>query len=268
MDGSDILFAMSTELPRSAKAGRAAIAYTVRGGGEPVALFLHGWGCRRDHWDAVIESLGSPGTFAAIDLAGHGTSTNGDGPWTVRRFADDVLAVIDKENWSDVVLVGHSMGAAVAVEVARRRPGVVRSVIGVDGLSHLATYRAAPEEAVEAMRAQLAADLPAAVRSMMSNMFSANVDPLLKQQTIEGMASIDPQVGVDALASLLLWDMDEALAATDVPVFVLAARGIMPPEAPSELAPRCDVRPIDLEGHFFLLESPRETAQHVRSLLS
>jgi pimeloyl-ACP methyl ester carboxylesterase len=259
---------MHSDPPRIVNSRGATIAYTVRGSGDPVAVFLHGWGCRGEHWNGVIDHLGAPGTFAAIDVAGHGASSKGYGPWTMERLADDVLAVADEEGWSNIVLVGHSMGAAVAVEVARRRPGIARSVIAVDALSHLATYRANPTDAVEAMKSQLSADLPAAVRSMMSNMFSADGDPALKHATIEGMASLDPEVGVDALSSLLFWDMDEALAATDVPVAVLAARAIMPPEAPAALAPRCDVRPVDLEGHFFLLESPRETAAEIRGLLT
>ena len=259
---------MATGVETKTVAARGAeITYDIRSGGAPNVVFIHGWGCRRSYFDGIVEALGEPGTYVSIDLPAHGDSTAGSGPWSMERFGQDVVDVIDAEGLSDVTLVGHSMGAAVALEVAKAAPGKVRSVVALDALSHLSTYRAAPEEAVKPMMDGMAADLPASVASMMEPMFSSAPKNGIKEQVIREMGSIDPEPGLAALQSLLVWDMDAALAESDVPVTILAARAIMPAEAPAHLADRCDLRPLDLEGHFFCIEQPKETAEELRPLV-
>lgn len=245
----------------------AEVRYDIRSAGGPKVVFIHGWACRRGYFDEVIDALGEPGTFVWVDLPGHGDSTAGSGPWTMERFGQDVLDVMDAEGLSEAVLVGHSMGAAVALETARLAPARVRSMIALDALSHLSTYRAQPEEAVAQMIEGMRADLPASVAAMMNPMFSSDPQDGLKERVITEMGSIDPDIGLPALGSLLTWDMDAALAATDVPVTILAARAIMPPEAPAAVGARCDLRPVDLEGHFFCIEQPKETAEELRAII-
>ncbi|HUR48017.1 MAG TPA: hypothetical protein VMY88_00610, partial [Acidimicrobiales bacterium] len=143
----------------------------------------------------------------------------------------------------------------------------VRSIVAVDALSHLSTYQAQPEAAVTPMIESMRADLPASVSAMMSGIFSSDPKDGVKERVIREMGSIDPEPGLPALHSLLVWDMDAALAATDVPVAILAARNIMPAEAAAALGDRCDLRPVDLEGHFFCVEQPKETAEELRPLI-
>ena len=245
----------------------AEVTYDIRPGGSPNVVFLHGWGCRRSYFDGVVDALGEPGTFVSIDLPAHGDSSAGDGPWTMERYAQDVVDVLDAEGLTDVVLVGHSMGAAVALEVARLVRDKVRSVVALDALSHLSTYQAQPAEVVDAIIESMRADVPASVASMMDSVFSSEPKDGIKERVIREMGSIDPEPGLPALHSLLAWDMDESLAATDVPVTILAAKGIMPPEAPAAVGDRCDLRPLDLEGHFFCIEQPKETAEEIRPLI-
>ncbi len=252
---------------KTVAAGGAEISYDIRSGGTPNVVLIHGWACRKGYWDGVIDALGRPGTFVALDLAGHGDSTAGPGPWTVERYADDVLTVLDAEGLSDAILVGHSMGAAIALEAARKARDKVRSVVAVDGLSHLGTYRANPAEAVAAHMGQMKIDFPQRVAAMMRPLFRSEPKGGVAEKVVTEMASVDPAVGLPAMESTLLWDMDEVLAATDVPVTILAARNIMPKEAPDELGHRCDVRPLDLEGHFFCIEQPKETAGQLRPLI-
>ena len=245
----------------------AEVTYDVRSSGGPNVVFIHGWGCRRSHFDGIVDALGAPGTFVTIDLPAHGDSTAGSAPWTMERFAQDVLDVMEAEGLSDAALVGHSMGAAVALEVARLAREKVRSVVALDALSHLSTYQAQPEEAIAPMLGAMRTDLPGTVTAMMSPMFSNDPEDGVKERILGEMGSIDPEVGVPALQALLLWDMDAALAATDVPVTILAAQTLMPPSARDVLGDRCDLRPVDLEGHFFCVEQPKETAEELRPIL-
>lgn len=245
----------------------AEITYDIRSGGSPNVVFIPGWSCRRGNFDGLLDALGEPGTFVSIDLPGHGDSTAGTGPWTMERFGQDVIDVIDAEGLADVVLVGHSMGAAVALEAAKLGRDKVRSVVALDALSHLSTYQAQSEAAIAPTLNAMKANLPGTVAAMMGPMFSSDPKDGIKERVITEMGEIDPEIGVPALQSLFTWDMDAVLAATDVPVTILAAKAIMPAEAPAVLGGRCDVRPLGLEGHFFCIEQPKETAEELRPLI-
>ena len=72
----------------------------------------------------------------SIDLPGHGESEVPEDESRLRipSFADDVAALCDELGLSGAALVGHSLGAAVAVELAVRRPELAAAVVALDGV--------------------------------------------------------------------------------------------------------------------------------------
>lgn len=120
---------MSTILPRSELAGLAAI---VTGTGRPV-LFLHGVGLRAEAWDAQIKALRDTHTVIAPDMPGHGQSPcmeQGDG------LDDYVQAVLPLLRMLDdpALVVGHSMGAMIALEIASVAPECVNAVVACNAI--------------------------------------------------------------------------------------------------------------------------------------
>lgn len=113
------------------------IAYSVAGSGEGALLFIHAWACDRSYWTAQVGAFASNQRVVTVDLAGHGDSGAGREAWTIEALARDVEAVIGELDLASVVLVGHSMGGPVALEVARRLPDRVVGVIGVDAFQDL-----------------------------------------------------------------------------------------------------------------------------------
>jgi pimeloyl-ACP methyl ester carboxylesterase len=77
-------------------------------------LALHGWG--RDHhdFDAVLAGVDA----LALDLPGHGVAPEPPAPWSTSEYAQWVLPVLDDLRQGPVVVVGHSFGARVAVQMA------------------------------------------------------------------------------------------------------------------------------------------------------
>ncbi|ADB54019.1 alpha/beta fold hydrolase [Conexibacter woesei] len=118
--------------PGSAARGARA-AGGAASGGETV-LLVHPANLGGCCWTSVAERLaGEHGaTCVAIDLRGHGGSDR-RGPFGVAEWADDCAAVLDALELPAVHLVGASVGAAVAVELAVRRPAAIRSLTTVGG---------------------------------------------------------------------------------------------------------------------------------------
>jgi hypothetical protein len=82
------------------------IHYQVQGQGKPALIFIHGWCCDRSYWDAQLPYFAQKYIVVAIDLAGHGESGLDRKEWTMGAFGEDVVAVVNKLNLEQVVLIG------------------------------------------------------------------------------------------------------------------------------------------------------------------
>ena len=102
--------------------------YDSGGLGQPL-VFLHGTGCDTSDWTQVIERLPCEQRCIALDFRGHGRSTVPTKPFTLDCLADDVLYLADHLRIQNLVIVGHSLGGMVAMEVARRSSRVIGLVL-------------------------------------------------------------------------------------------------------------------------------------------
>jgi pimeloyl-ACP methyl ester carboxylesterase len=111
------------------------------GAGDPVLLLLHGLGATSDVWNGVQPLLAGrwPGRWLAPDLPGHGGSDRLD-RYTFDTFAAALAELVDAT--ARVVVIGHSMGGAVGINLASGGFGV--DVAGVVGFGIKVSW--APEE--------------------------------------------------------------------------------------------------------------------------
>lgn len=99
------------------------------GAGLPTLVLLHGSGANGDVWDGLRPFIarGWPGRCLVPDLRGHGRSFHAP-PYAYGTYAADVAGLIDPGD--DIVLVGHSLGGAVALTLGSGWFGVrVRQVV-------------------------------------------------------------------------------------------------------------------------------------------
>lgn len=105
----------------------------IRSPKKPVAtvLFIHGIGNTGAAWDEVIHQLPSNVRVISIDLLGFGDSPSPK--WAVydaKSQANSVLATFLKLRiLTPVIVVGHSLGALVAIEMAKRYPLLIKSMV-------------------------------------------------------------------------------------------------------------------------------------------
>lgn len=116
----------------------------IEGNGWPALVFLHGWANDRNIWDQQVPYFAKSRTVVAVDLAGFGDSEKKRGLWTMSSFGEDVVGLVEELELAEVVLVGFSMGALVAVEAATRLQDRVVGVVVVDMLQDV-TLQYAPE---------------------------------------------------------------------------------------------------------------------------
>src|SRR5258708_31810393 len=108
------------------------LAYEERGGG-PVAVFVHGFPLDRTMWIGQLAGVAKQRTSLAIDLRGHGLSTDGDPKdYSMDLFADDIAKTLDTIGAGKIDLARLSMGGYVVFAFWRRHRDRVRPLILMD----------------------------------------------------------------------------------------------------------------------------------------
>jgi pyruvate dehydrogenase E2 component (dihydrolipoamide acetyltransferase) len=97
------------------------------GSGVPIVL-LHGFGADLNNWLFNVEALSAVGPVIAIDLPGHGASSKDVADGSLHYLSSAVGSALDALGETSVNLVGHSLGAAIAMRLALDRPDLARSL--------------------------------------------------------------------------------------------------------------------------------------------
>lgn len=106
-----------------------SINYVDEGTGPQTLLFIHGLGSNLKAWQKNIKVLQTDFRCIALDLPNYGQSSQGDYPFTMSFFAETIEAFIQQLDLEQVVLVGHSMGAQIAMHFAVRYPKQLEKLI-------------------------------------------------------------------------------------------------------------------------------------------
>lgn len=107
--------------------GDIEIGYDDAGAGEAV-LFVHGFPHDRTLWSPQLQGLATRARCIACDLRGFGESTCAP-PYSMSRYADDLVALLDRLRLERAVIVGLSMGGYVALALWRQAPQRVRGLV-------------------------------------------------------------------------------------------------------------------------------------------
>ena len=238
-------------------ADRVAIRYRVLGKGEPALIFIHSWSCDSTYWDAQLDDFSKRYTVVTLDLAGHGDSGTARADWTMDAFGDDVVSVAQQIPNRELVLVGHSMGGAVALEAARRLKGRVIGIVGVDTFGNIGMPQLTPRE-LEARLAPFRRDFPTAMRDYVARrLFTPRSNPGLVQRIADDMASQPPGIALGSLTGM--YNMSYSAALGDISVPIVAINSDRLPTDVDRIrlhAPTFRLKVVPGVGHFLMIEDP------------
>ncbi len=234
------------------------IEYHLTGQGEPAVVLIHGWATDANYWHEQIPELAAHYTVVAINLAGHGASGANRNDWSISNYAQDVNAVVRQIPNTQLILVGHSMGAAVALAATPLIGPRVIGVIAVEALRSVGEPPLSPAE-IERRIAPFSADFIGATRHLVTeSLFEKGADPTLVQKVAYDMSLEPPAVAVASMRSLLATDLTTLLPAVHVPIYVINS-DLLPTDAARlrKSVPTLTLNVLDHSGHFLMLEAPR-----------
>jgi pimeloyl-ACP methyl ester carboxylesterase len=116
--------------------GGTTLHYATSGAGEPI-LLIPGLGLDHSYYRFGMPLLARHLQVLAVDPRGIGRSTKTPPPYTVEAWADDFAVMIDKLGFGPIHVLGSSLGGSMALALAQRHPGKVKSLMVVGGFSEL-----------------------------------------------------------------------------------------------------------------------------------
>lgn len=196
----------------------AVIQHTRKGSGKPPLVFVHGFGCARSDWDAVIAHFGGAHETVAVDLGGHGTTPGTADHRRIETHGQDVADLLRSLKLPPAVIFGHSMGCRVAMEAALRAPEHAKAVMLVDG-SRLgeagSTAYLARAKGLERMGYE------AFVRAAFSQMFAPDYDKASAAAIEQRAVDRDPAIAGPLFVDIGRYDaenMDRVLSSLKIPL--------------------------------------------------
>jgi pimeloyl-ACP methyl ester carboxylesterase len=233
------------------------IEYRVLGHGEPTVILVHGWACDANYWNEQLAALTAHYTVVPVNLAGHGGSGSNRTDWSIANYAGDVAAVAKQLPGTHLVLVGHAMGASVALAAT---PLIGPRVIGIVAVDALRSLGEPPLPAPEIARrvAPFRADFVGATRRLVTeSLFAPNANRTLVQKVAYDMSLEPPAIAVASLEGLLSLDLTALLPQIHVPVYVINS-DLVPTDAKRirKALPGLSLEVLDHSGHFLMLEAP------------
>lgn len=230
--------------------------------GRPALVLIHGAGGNLYHWPPVLRRL--PGEdVLALDLPGHGRSS-GPGCTTIAAYAAVVAAWLDQLALPPCVVAGHSMGGAIALELALRQAQRLRGLVLIATGARLRVH----PDILHRMRD----DPAAAARQIVEWAYGPQATPEQKRQYLRHLLAVDREVLYGDWLACDGFDVRNQLGAISLPTLILAGTAdiMTPPKWAAFLAehiPGADPAWIEGAGHMLPLERPTEVAAAIAGFM-
>src|SRR5688572_13962810 len=252
----------------------------VSGRGATAMLFAHGFGCDQNMWRFMAPAFEHDYRVVLFDHVGAGRSDvsayDHEKYGTLDGYAIDVLEICEELGLEDVILVGHSVSAMIAVLAAKRQPArfaalvlVAPSPRYIDAEGYTGGFsRLDIEELLDSLDSNYLG-----WSSAMAPAIMANADrPELGQELTNSFCRTDPEIAKHFARVTFLSDNREDLSAVNIPTLILQCTDdiIAPPSVGEFIRARMtnsELVQLNATGHCPNLSAPDETTAAVKDFL-
>lgn len=252
--------------PQLIDAGGERMRYLAMGEGGVPVLFLHGFGGDLNNWMFNQPALSDGRRTIALDLPGHGGSSKAIIDGAAASLARAAIAAMDALDLSKAHLVGHSLGGAVAMEIAASAPARVAS------LTLICSAGLGPEISRDYIEGFLGAKRRRDLQKVLELLFADKAlvtadmaEDLLKVKRLDGAEEALRKIAQANFPNFTQHEgTRETLASLAVPLLTIWGRedAIIPAGHAANLPGRVEI--LEAAGHMPHLEK----AAHVNALLA
>lgn len=258
---------------KSIERDNVQIVYSESGQGDTTLLFVHGAFIDKAYWSAQVSFFKQHYRVIAIDLPGHGQSGKNRPIWSVQELGKDVCSLIDTLHLKNVVLIGHSMGGDIILEVANACPNSVIGFIGVDNFKNAGT--AMPKEIqsqiayiLQMLKSDFANTSEAYAKQVL---LTSSTDKSIADRVITDYRNMDNNIGVAIISDVFTYFERERELMSRLKLkmhlinvnYIPTNKDLLDKYATSGF----DITIIDGTSHYPMIEKPNEFNKALENIL-
>jgi pimeloyl-ACP methyl ester carboxylesterase len=228
------------------------------GVGNPPFIFIHGGGADGSHLAPQFFFFAHRGTAINLDLRGYGKSDKPVKYGTIAQYADDVAYLCNQLQLTAPIIIGHSMGGMVAVELAAKHPRLPAAIVLISSGVLFPEAALADEENV--------------LRGLRSDSYRTAIQALIDQICLPSdrfkshventFFAVHQQQWIAHFEAMFTWDKTagERVSACKLPVLYIQDSGGCYSDLPrfASLCPQLVIGNTVGSGHFPTLEIPEQ----------
>lgn len=242
--------------------------YEREGDAEPPLLFVHGWCCDHTFFEPQFSHFRSSHTVVAMDLRGCGRSDRPETGYDIPTLADDVAWLASAIGISRPIVVGHSLGAMVAIELAARHPSVSLAIVADDPgpINWLPETRRIFEDFERDLDGP---DGEAFRRAWVEAGTGTTLDADTSRWIVETMCAVPLSLAAACIRGVNEWNGVAALALCEQPLLVLLSETGGSNEAARLLPVKADLHfGVTVgAGHFHQIEVPEQVTSMIERFI-
>jgi pimeloyl-ACP methyl ester carboxylesterase len=253
--------------------------------GKPTLVMVHGIRLHAHVWSYFSRAFRGRYHIVAVDQRGHGDSAWAPaGHYHLHDYYEDLRAVLEARGLRNVTLIGHSLGARVAMLYAHLHPDHVRRLVLVD----MGAGLPASIEKIDFSRVTETAPPKdfgshAEAIAYLGGILKLAPPHLIEESVVFGMRQredgrfvwkYDPSLGgrPQPRPGLREWDLWEVVKTIQCPTLLLHGQlsKVVTPDIAQRMGaemPRCQVRQVDQAGHALFTDQPEAFAASVERFL-
>lgn len=234
-------------------------------GDQTPVVFIHSLAGHTGHWTDQLAHVRATRHAVALDLRGHGRSPlPADSDYSVPAMARDVAAALDELRLERVILVGHSIGALVAVEYAAAHPDRVAGVLLLDPAGDA---RKVPTAVMQGFFASMDTNYAGTIAEYWEGSLAGS-QPAVRAAVMADLQAT-PRAAVEgALRALLTYDPVTPLTSYRGLTRTINTRLNDVPMGLASLVPSLPVRKIEGTGHWLQLDKPDDVNREIDDFLT
>jgi pimeloyl-ACP methyl ester carboxylesterase len=226
--------------------------------GNPAFIFIHGGGADTSHLAPQFDFFARRGTAINVDLRGYGKSDKPTLYGTIPQYADDIACLCRDLKITSPIVVGHSMGGMVAVELAARHPVLPAAIVLIS--SGVLFPKAALEDEDKVLRGLRSANYRTAIQALIDQICLPS--DRFKSHIEDTFFAVPQRQWVAHFETMFAWDKvaPERVSACKLPILYIEDSGGCYSDLPrfSNLCPQLVIGKTVGSGHFPTLEIPEQ----------
>lgn len=208
--------------------GDIMLSYIDSGKGDETIILLHGFCGSSDYWSKIIPQLIDTYRVIAVDLRGHGKSSEPEKCFSIEDMADDIFHLVTALNINKAYLFGHSLGGYISLVFAKKYEDKLKgfSLVHSTAFSDSEEAKLGREVGISKINTE---GLEAFVQGLIPKLFAVeNIER--RKADIDKVIDIGKQTSkngaIGALSAMKKRaERNDVLQSTNVPVLLIAGKG-------------------------------------------